>query len=36
VFALAFSAWWLGEPVTVKLVAALVLVGVGIVLVNRK
>jgi drug/metabolite transporter (DMT)-like permease len=36
VFALVFSAWWLGEPVTIKLVAALVLVGVGIVLVNRK
>jgi drug/metabolite transporter (DMT)-like permease len=36
VFAHSFSAWWLGEPVTVKLVAALVLVGVGIVLVNRK
>ncbi len=36
VFALVFSAWWLGEPVTLKLVAALVLVGVGIVLVNRK
>jgi drug/metabolite transporter (DMT)-like permease len=36
VFALVFSAWWLGDPVTIKLVAALVLVGVGIVLVNRK
>jgi drug/metabolite transporter (DMT)-like permease len=36
VFALVFGAWWLGEPVTASLVAALVLVGVGIVLVNRK
>lgn len=36
VFALVFSAWWLSEPVTIKLVAALVLVGAGIVLVNRK
>ncbi len=36
VFALAFSAGWLGEPVTVRLVFALVLVGTGIVLVNRK
>ncbi len=36
VFALVFAAIWLGEPITVRLVAALVLVGVGIVLVNRK
>ncbi len=36
VFALVFAAMWLGEPITIKLVAALVLVGVGIVLVNRK
>jgi drug/metabolite transporter (DMT)-like permease len=36
VFTLIFGAWWLGEPVTFNLVAALVLVGVGIVLVNRK
>ncbi len=36
VFTLIFGAWWLGEPVTASLVAALVLVGVGIVLVNRK
>ena len=36
VFALVFAAIWLGEPITIKLVAALVLVGVGIVLVNRK
>ncbi len=35
VFALVFGAWWLGEPVTANLVAALVLVGIGIVLVNR-
>jgi drug/metabolite transporter (DMT)-like permease len=35
VFALLFGAWWLGEPITVSLVAALVLVGLGIVLVNR-
>jgi drug/metabolite transporter (DMT)-like permease len=36
VFTLIFGAWWLGEPVTASLVAALVLVGAGIVLVNRK
>ena len=36
VFTLIFGAWWLGEPVTASLVAALVLVGLGIVLVNRK
>jgi drug/metabolite transporter (DMT)-like permease len=36
VFALLFGALWLGEPVTVPLVAALMLVGVGIVLVNRR
>jgi drug/metabolite transporter (DMT)-like permease len=36
VFTLVFAAWWLGEPITARLVAALVLVGVGIVLVNRK
>jgi drug/metabolite transporter (DMT)-like permease len=36
VFALVFAAVWLGEPITAKLVAALALVGVGIVLVNRK
>ncbi len=36
VFALVVSSWWLGEPVTIKLLAALVLVGLGIVLVNRK
>jgi drug/metabolite transporter (DMT)-like permease len=35
VFALLFGAWWLGEPITASLVAALVLVGAGIVLVNR-
>ncbi len=36
VFALIFGAWWLNETITLPLVAALVLVGVGIVLVNRK
>ncbi len=36
VFALVFAAIWLGEPITIRLVVALVLVGVGIVLVNRK
>ena len=36
VFALLFGASWLGEPVTPSLVAALALVAVGIVLVNRK
>lgn len=36
VFALIFGALWLNETVTVPLIAALVLVGVGIVLVNRR
>jgi drug/metabolite transporter (DMT)-like permease len=36
VFALVFATIWLGEPITIRLVVALVLVGVGIVLVNRK
>ncbi len=36
VFALLFGSLWLNEPITVPLVAALVLVGGGIVLVNRK
>jgi drug/metabolite transporter (DMT)-like permease len=36
VFALIFGSLWLNEPITLPLVAALVLVGVGIVLVNRK
>ena len=36
VFALLFGAWWLGEPITAGLVAALVLVAAGIVLVNRR
>jgi drug/metabolite transporter (DMT)-like permease len=36
VFALLFGALWLNEPITLPLVAALVLVGIGIVLVNRK
>ena len=34
--ALMFGAWWLGEPVTVDLVIALVGVGLGIYLVNRR
>ena len=34
VFALLLGAWWLGEPVTLPLVGALVLVATGIVLVN--
>ena len=34
VFALLLGAWWLGEPVTLPLVGALVLVAAGIVLVN--
>lgn len=36
VFALLFGALWLGEPVTPGLLAALVLVALGIVLVNRR
>jgi drug/metabolite transporter (DMT)-like permease len=36
VFALLFGAWWLGENITLGLVAALVSVAAGIVLVNRK
>ena len=36
VFALLFSAWWLGEPLTAGLLGAMALVGVGIVLVNRQ
>ena len=36
VFALMAGAWWLGEPVTPGLLAALALVAAGIVLVNRK
>ena len=35
-FALLFGVWWLGEAVTPNLLAALVLVAIGIVLVNRK
>ncbi|WP_028602865.1 DMT family transporter [Ottowia thiooxydans] len=35
-FALLFGALWLGEPITVNLLAAMALVGFGIVLVNRK
>ncbi len=35
-FALLFGVWWLKEPVTPSLLAALVLVALGIVLVNRK
>jgi len=36
VFALLFGALWLNEPVTLNLIAALALVAVGIVLVNRR
>lgn len=36
VFALLFGSLWLNEPVTLNLIAALVMVAVGIVLVNRK
>lgn len=36
VFALLFGALWLHEPVTLNLLLALALVGVGIVLVNKK
>ncbi len=36
VFALLFAALWLGEPVTPNLVIAIVLVGLGIVLVNKR
>ncbi|MDP1998244.1 MAG: DMT family transporter [Rhodoferax sp.] len=36
VFALLFGTLWLNEPVTLNLIAALILVAVGIVLVNRK
>ena len=36
VFALLFGAWWLGETITLGLVAALMGVAVGIVFVNRK
>ena len=36
IFALLFGVLWLGEPVTHSLLAALALVAVGIVLVNRK
>ena len=36
VFAVLFGGLWLGEPVTAGLVGALVLVGAGIFLVNRK
>jgi drug/metabolite transporter (DMT)-like permease len=36
VFALLFGALWLHEPLTIKLIAALCLVALGIVLVNRK
>lgn len=35
IFALAIGALWLGEPVTVSLIAALALVAMGIVLVSR-
>ena len=36
VFALMFGTWWLGEPLTLSLLVALVGVALGIVLVNRK
>jgi len=36
VFALLFGSLWLHEPVTLNLIAALFMVAVGIVLVNRK
>ncbi len=36
VFALLFAALWLGEPVTPNLVIAIALVGVGILLVNKR
>jgi drug/metabolite transporter (DMT)-like permease len=36
VFALLFAAIWLNEPVTLTLVAAIALVGLGIVLVNKR
>ncbi len=36
VFALLFAAPWLGEPVTPNLVIAIVLVGLGIILVNKR
>jgi drug/metabolite transporter (DMT)-like permease len=36
VFALLFAALWLGEPVTLTLVIAIGLVGLGIVLVNKR
>ncbi|MDR7379852.1 drug/metabolite transporter (DMT)-like permease [Rhodoferax ferrireducens] len=36
VFALLFGAWWLGEPLSAGLLAAMALVGTGIVLVNRQ
>jgi drug/metabolite transporter (DMT)-like permease len=36
VFALLFAALWLGEPITPNLVIAIALVGVGIVLVNKR
>jgi drug/metabolite transporter (DMT)-like permease len=36
VFTLFMGAWWLNEAITLPLIAALALVGVGIVLVNRR
>ena len=36
VFALLFGVWWLNEPVTLGLLAALALVAAGIALVNRR
>jgi drug/metabolite transporter (DMT)-like permease len=36
VFAMLFGALWLHEPVTINLIAAVSMVALGIVLVNRK
>lgn len=36
VFALLFGAFWLGETITPGLLAALTLVAVGIIVVNRR
>jgi drug/metabolite transporter (DMT)-like permease len=36
VFALLFAALWLGEPVTANLLMAIALVGLGIVLINKR
>jgi drug/metabolite transporter (DMT)-like permease len=36
VVALMLGAWWLGEPITVTMLAALALIAAGMVLINRK